>query len=74
MAALFDPKCWELACHFLADVNGATDDDRTELAGALQETAEDVIRDLECCRACGACPGFIGAECDGDCEHAGKTP
>lgn len=23
-----------------------------------------------CCEACGACPGFIGAECDGDCEHA----
>lgn len=25
MATTFDPKCWDLACHFLADVPHATD-------------------------------------------------
>jgi hypothetical protein len=23
---------------------------------------------MECCPVCGACPGFIGVDCDGDCE------
>lgn len=41
MAHTFDPKCWELACHFLADQPGATDEDRTELALDLQDTAEE---------------------------------
>lgn len=72
MSALYDPKCWDLACHFLADVSGVTDEDREELAAALQATAEDHVRDLECCGACGACPGFIGAECDETCDHAKK--
>lgn len=70
MPALFDPKCLELAAHFLADVKGATDADRTELAEALQDAVEDFISDLACCRSCGACPGFIGAECDETCDHA----
>lgn len=26
--------------------------------------------DDDTCKACGACWGFIGADCDGDCEHA----
>jgi hypothetical protein len=68
----FDPKCWDLAAHFLADVPGSTDEDRAELAEALQEAAEDFLSDLECCSACGACPGFIGAECDETCDHAKK--
>lgn len=70
MSALYDPKCRELAEHFLADAKGVTDDDRDEFAAALQEVADDFMRDLECCRGCGACPGFIGAECDGECDHA----
>lgn len=68
----FDPKCLDLAAHFLAEIPSATDEDRVELASALQDTAEDFLRDLECCRACGACPGFIGAECDETCDHAKK--
>lgn len=36
---------------------------RRELLG-LPEPDDDT------CPACGACPGFIGADCDGDCEHA----
>lgn len=72
MATTFDPKCWDLACHFLGDVPGATDADRTDLAEALQGCAEDFIADQECCPTCSACPGFIGAECDGDCPHAAK--
>lgn len=73
MARSYDPKCWDLAVHFLADVPNATDDDRTELAIEFQQVAEDVVADVEgngCCRACGACPGFIGAECDETCDHA----
>lgn len=66
----YDPKCLELACHFLSDAPSATDEDRKELARALQEAAEDFLRDLEVCRACGARPGFIGAECDETCDHA----
>lgn len=42
-AKTFDFKCWELACHFLADEPTAMDDDRTELARDLQQTAEDFI-------------------------------
>lgn len=26
--------------------------------------------DDDTCHCCGACWGFIGADCDGDCEHA----
>ncbi len=70
MAKTYDSKCWDLAVHFLSDVSGATDEDRADLATALQECAEDFIADQECCPLCAACPGFIGAECDGDCEHA----
>lgn len=66
----FDPKCWDLADHFLADVAGATDEDRTELAEEIQGTVEDFVSDLGCCRICAACPGFTGAECDDTCDHA----
>ncbi|UPT53157.1 hypothetical protein [Synechococcus phage Ssp-JY42] len=46
-----------------------------EITGQLlcPECADDALADDEpdgCCPGCGACPGFIGAECDGDCEHA----
>lgn len=27
-----------------------------------------------CCPACGACPGFMGADCDGDCEWCEANP
>lgn len=70
MARTFDPKCLDLAAHFLAEVAHATEEDRTELAEAIQETVEDFLVDLECCPACGACPGFTGAECDDTCDHA----
>ncbi len=69
-AKTFDPKCWELACHFLADVPGATDDDRRQLARDFQREAEDALFDLSCCPTCRAWPDMIGAECDGKCPHA----
>lgn len=74
MAHTFDPKCLELACHFLADEPTATDDDRRQLARDLQQTAEDFCEDMRCCPQCSACPGFIGAECDGECFHAKREP
>jgi len=40
---------------------------RRELLG-LPEPNDDA------CPSCGACWGFIGAECDGDCEHATAQP
>jgi hypothetical protein len=46
-AKAYDFKCWELACHFLADVPRATDDDRRQLARDLQQRAEDAISDIE---------------------------
>lgn len=70
MARTFDPKCLELASHFLADLPTATDETREELAREIQGCVEDFIGDQSCCQACGACPGFIGTECDGDCAHA----
>jgi len=70
MAGTFDPKCWDLACHFLAANPTVTDDDRAQLARDLQQCAEDFCGDMECCQICSACPGFIGAECEGDCYHA----
>lgn len=72
MTRTFDSKCWDLACHFLADLPDATDEDRIELAVDFQALADDYCNDLEgngCCRSCGACPGFIGAECDETCDH-----
>ena len=45
--ATYDPKCWDLACHFLAEVPRATDDDRRQLARDLQQRAEDAISDIE---------------------------
>lgn len=47
MTKTFDPKCLDLAVHFLADVPHATDDDRTRLARDLQQAAEYAIFDLE---------------------------
>lgn len=71
MAKTFDPKCFELAEHFLADEPGAIDEDRAELAAEIQDCIEDFISDrVGSCRACGACPGFIGAECDETCAWA----
>lgn len=70
MAKSYDQKCWDLAAHFLADIPTATDETRAELACELQQCAEDFLGDMACCPACAACPGFIGAECDGDCDHA----
>lgn len=48
-----------------------------ELTGQLLclECADDALADDEddgCCPGCGACPGFIGAECDETCDHAKK--
>lgn len=37
------------------------------ICGALMAEEDD-----GCCPGCGACPGFIGAECDETCEHAQK--
>lgn len=34
----------------------------------FDELHED--EDDDCCPGCGACPGFIGAECDETCEWA----
>lgn len=43
----FDKQCWEIACSFLSDVKGLkqpiTDEDRNELAEAIQQTIEDFI-------------------------------
>lgn len=75
MSRTYDPKCWDLANYFLADQPKATDEDRVELATEIQRTVEDFFTDFECCSVCGACPGFIGAECDETCEHAASpTP
>lgn len=38
-------------------------------AGCFADACEDDDED-DCCPACGACPGFIGAECDETCDHA----
>jgi hypothetical protein len=68
-----DEKCIELADHFLAATQGAKPEDRQELAEAFQEVAEDFCRTLEgdgCCPGCGACPGFTGVDCDGECDWA----
>jgi hypothetical protein len=69
MPSTYDTKCYDLALYFLADVAKATDEDRHELAIEIQEAIEGFLTDLECCSSCGACPGFIGAECTGDCDH-----
>lgn len=45
MGKTFDPKCWDLACHFLDDVPGVTDEARTELARDLQQACEDACGD-----------------------------
>ena len=45
----FDKACYDLACMFLADIKHAaavTDEDRSELAGEIQNTVEDFIRGL----------------------------
>lgn len=43
-----DPACYALAVHFLKNIRTAkiTDEDRTELAEAIQETIEDYISAL----------------------------
>jgi sulfur relay (sulfurtransferase) complex TusBCD TusD component (DsrE family) len=72
-ARTYDFKCWELACHFLANEPTATDDDRRQLARDLQQTAEDALYDMSCCQMCSATRGMIGAECDGKCFHAKRS-
>jgi hypothetical protein len=45
MTRTFDPKCHELACHFLADTPHLdTPERRDELAVAIQEAVEDAFR------------------------------
>jgi hypothetical protein len=39
--AYYDPKCEELARHFLADAPEHTDAEALELAGAIQQAIED---------------------------------
>jgi phenylpyruvate tautomerase PptA (4-oxalocrotonate tautomerase family) len=38
-----DPKSYELAEHFLADVEGATEEQKRELAQQIQDVCEDFI-------------------------------
>jgi|SRR5579862_28770 len=45
MSELYDPKCEELARHFLGDETGATEDDVRKLSAVLQQAAEDYLRD-----------------------------
>ena len=40
------------------------EDEPKAIYSALEACLEFVP---DCCAACGACPGFIGAECTGDC-------
>ena len=42
-----DPACYDLAVYFLAAVKGATPEDRTELAEAIQRLCEDWCREAE---------------------------
>ena len=42
-----DEKSVELARHFLADVVGATAEDETELAEAIQQVCEDFCSSIE---------------------------
>jgi hypothetical protein len=71
MAKTYDPKCWDLASHFMADQPRATDEDREALAVEIQMSVEEFFATrFDVCPACGACPGFIGAECDEECDHA----
>lgn len=60
---------------------GSVNVEAFELTGELycEECAGEVIADFAddddgCCQACGACPGFIGAECDETCDHAKAQP
>ena len=41
-----DPACYDLACTFLAEIKGATAEDKTELAEQIQRTVEDFIASL----------------------------
>lgn len=43
----FDPKCWDLARHFLADVKGVTPEVENELAQEIQQVIEDFLEALE---------------------------
>jgi len=43
----YDPKSYYLAEHFLSDVDGATDNDRLELAQTIQDVCEEHCRDVE---------------------------
>lgn len=42
-----DPKCLQLAEHFLSDVAGWRYEDLWTLAEAIQETCENVVREVE---------------------------
>ena len=42
-----DPTVYDLACSFLREVKGATDEDRQELAEQIQQTVEDFLSSLE---------------------------
>lgn len=44
---LFDPKVYDLAASFLAEVKGATDMDKRLLAEELQGVIEDYIRTVD---------------------------
>lgn len=41
-----DPKCEDLARHFLSDVDGSKPEDLTELAEIIQARCEDFIADF----------------------------
>jgi len=43
----YDPECYKLAAHFLADVEKATAEDIDELAQNIQGACEDFCRNLE---------------------------
>lgn len=53
---LVDVHSFELAKHFLADISGATEDDRWELAEAIQTAVEDWFTD----DGRGGMPEFVG--------------
>ncbi len=45
MGKSHDSKCFDLACHFLADFEDRTDDEHDELAQVIQDAIEDWLSD-----------------------------
>lgn len=73
---LVDPKCYELAAHFLAAKDILVDLAVMDLAVDFQNAAEDFLRNLESERTCAACGEVYDMDFDqvptkycNDCAH-----